>query len=205
VVFLRAGRLTLRAGEATTGFATSWSNMLFSRLARTTPTHFALNRAIERALRNASSGETGHDYSLYQVTLHPRDLGGALDILGDLFSCAGLVSDLDLERGHRARGDLDDFDERGRRINIRTIWRARLSWSGHPLGFPLPGPNATSGASRAPMWSGISGACYGAAQTWSLCVARSGSAGGRAGAGQAGLWPSALGATAAALAASPRG
>ena len=101
------------------------------------PNSFALNRAIEERC-GMLIGETGRDYSLYQVNLHPRDLGGALDILGDLF-LAPTFSDLDLERAIVLEEILDDFDERGRRINTDDLAREAL-WSGHPLGFPITGP-----------------------------------------------------------------
>jgi predicted Zn-dependent peptidase len=110
--------------------------MLFRGCARY-PNSFSLNRAIEERC-GMLIGETGRDYSLYQVTLQPRDLGGALDILGDLF-LAPCFSDLDLERAIVLEEILDDFDDRGRHINTDDLAREAL-WSGHPLGFSITGP-----------------------------------------------------------------
>ena len=133
--------LYVRAGsryERTTsnGLSHFVEHMLFRGCAQY-PNSFELNRAIEERC-GMLIGETGRDYSLYQVSLHPRDLGGALDILGDLF-LAPCFSDLDLERAIVLEEILDDFDEQGHRINTDDLAREIL-WAGHPLGFPIIGP-----------------------------------------------------------------
>ena len=133
-LYVRAGSRYERVSN--NGLSHFVEHMLFRGCAHY-PNSFALNRAIEERC-GMLIGETGHDYSLYQVTLHPRDLGGALDILGDLF-LAPTFSDLDLERAIVLEEILDDFDERGRRINTDDLARQAL-WSGHPLGFPITGP-----------------------------------------------------------------
>ena len=133
-LYVRAG--SRYEGMTSNGLSHFVEHMLFRGCARY-PNSFALNRAIEECC-GMLIGETGRDYSLYQVTLQPRDLGGALDILGDLF-LAPSFSDLDLERAIVLEEILDDFDERGRRINTDDLAREVL-WSGHPLGFPITGP-----------------------------------------------------------------
>ena len=133
-LYVRAG--SRYEGATTNGLSHFVEHMLFRGCAQY-PNSFALNRAIEERC-GMLIGETGRDYSLYQVSLHPRDLGGALDILGDLF-LAPSFSDLDLERAIVLEEILDDFDERGRRINTDDLAREAL-WSGHPLGFPITGP-----------------------------------------------------------------
>jgi predicted Zn-dependent peptidase len=133
-LYVRAGS---RYEELTTnGISHFVEHMLFRGCAHY-PNSFALNRAIEERC-GMLIGETGRDYSLYQVTLQPRDLAGALDILGDLF-LSPCFSDLELERAIVLEEILDDFDERGRRINTDDLAREAL-WSGHPLGFPITGP-----------------------------------------------------------------
>ncbi len=133
-LYVRAGSRYERA--TTNGLSHFVEHMLFRGCAQY-PNSFALNRAIEERC-GMLIGETGRDYSLYQVTLQPRDLGGALHILGDLFF-APCFSDLDLERAIVLEEILDDFDERGLRINTDDLAREAL-WSGHPLGFPITGP-----------------------------------------------------------------
>ena len=49
------------------------------------PSSFALNLAIEE-LGGTLYAETGRDYSLYQIALHPRQIQRGMEILGDLFS-----------------------------------------------------------------------------------------------------------------------
>ena len=101
------------------------------------PSSFALNRAIEERC-GMLNGETGRDYSLYHVQFHPRELGGVLRILGDLFA-SPQFSDIELERQMVLEEILDDFDERGQRVNIDDVGRGH-AWRGHPLGFPITGP-----------------------------------------------------------------
>jgi predicted Zn-dependent peptidase len=133
-LYVRAGSRYERT--ATNGLSHFVEHMLFRGCAQY-PNSFALNRAIEERC-GMLIGETGRDYSLYQVSLHPRDLGGALDILGDLF-LAPCFSDLDLERAIVLEELLDDFDEQGHRINTDDLARETL-WADHPLGFPIIGP-----------------------------------------------------------------
>jgi predicted Zn-dependent peptidase len=133
-LYVRAGS---RYEGATTNGLSHFVEHMFFRGCAQYPNSFALNRAIEERCAMLI-GETGRDYSLYQVSLHPRDLGGVLDILGDLF-LRPCFSDLELERAIVLEEILDDFDERGRRINTDDLAREIL-WSGHPLGFPITGP-----------------------------------------------------------------
>jgi predicted Zn-dependent peptidase len=101
------------------------------------PHSYALNNAIEERC-GMLSGETGRDYSLYQLCMHPDDLGESLAILGDLFS-SPKFSDIDLERAIVLEEILDDFDEKGQRVNIDDVAR-EVAFPDHPLGFPITGP-----------------------------------------------------------------
>lgn len=102
------------------------------------PSSFALNSAFEDRC-GMLSGETGRDYSLYQVQPKPGDLDEVFQIFGDLFS-APLFVDIDLERAIVLEEILDDFDERGQRTNIDDVGRA-FAWPGHPLGYSITGPD----------------------------------------------------------------
>ena len=108
------------------------------------PSSFALNLAIEE-LGGTLYAETGRDYSLYQIPLHPRHVARGLEILGDLFATPAF-RDIDLERKIILEEILEDLDDRGRNINVDDLSRA-LAWDEHPLGFPITGP----AAQRAPL------------------------------------------------------
>jgi predicted Zn-dependent peptidase len=135
--------LYVRAGSRyetrkTNGLSHFVEHMLFRGSARF-PDSFALNRSIEE-LGGTLYAETGRDYSLYQISLHPTRVGGALDILGDLFSSPSF-RDIDLERSIILEEILEDFDERGRKVNIDDLSR-EAAWPDHPLGYSIVGPAA---------------------------------------------------------------
>ena len=135
--------LYVRAGSryetgATNGLSHFVEHMLFRGSARF-PDSYALNRAIEE-MGGTLYAETGRDYSLYQISLHPARVAGALDILGDLFT-APSFRDIDLERSIILEEILEDFDERGRKVNIDDLSR-EAAWPDHPLGFSIVGPAA---------------------------------------------------------------
>jgi len=123
---------------ANNGLSHFVEHMLF-RGSASFPSSLALNRAIEERC-GMLGGETGRDYSLYQVSLHPREIHDALQILGDLFA-SPLFSDIDLERAIVLEEILDDFDESGQRINIDDVGREH-AWPRHPLGFSITGPES---------------------------------------------------------------
>ncbi len=98
---------------------------------------YALNHAIE-SVGGTLYAETGRDYSLYQIPLHPAELPRGLEIMGDLFSTP-LFSDIDLERKIIVEEMLEDLDEDGRNVNVDDLSRAAI-WGEHPLGYPITGP-----------------------------------------------------------------
>ena len=133
--------LYVRAGsryetQATNGLSHFLEHMLFRGSGRY-PSSFALNLAIEE-LGGTLYAETGRDYSLYQIALHPKQVGRGLEILGDLFS-APAFRDIDLERKIVVEEILEDLDDRGRNVNVDDQSR-KLAWGAHPLGFPITGP-----------------------------------------------------------------
>jgi predicted Zn-dependent peptidase len=135
--------LYVRAGSRyetrqTNGLSHFVEHMLFRGSGRF-PDSYALNRAIEE-MGGTLYAETGRDYSLYQISLHPERVTGALEILGDLFS-APSFRDIELERSIILEEILEDFDERGRKVNIDDLSR-EAAWPGHPLGYSIVGPAA---------------------------------------------------------------
>ncbi|HEY4187177.1 MAG TPA: pitrilysin family protein [Polyangia bacterium] len=98
---------------------------------------YALNHAIE-SVGGTLYAETGRDYSLYQIPLHPSELPRGLEILGDLFTTPRF-SDIELERRIILEEILEDLDEDGRNVNVDDVSRAAL-WGDHPLGYPITGP-----------------------------------------------------------------
>jgi predicted Zn-dependent peptidase len=101
------------------------------------PDAYALNHAIE-ALGGTLYAETGRDYSLYQVSLHPETLVDGLRLFGDIFA-APAFADVDVERRIVLEEMLEDHDEDGRLINIDDIARLAV-WPDHPLGYRITGP-----------------------------------------------------------------
>jgi predicted Zn-dependent peptidase len=112
-------------------------HMLFRGTARL-PDAYALNHAIE-ALGGTLYAETGRDYSLYQISLHPETLIPGLELFGEIFS-APAFADVDVERRIVLEEMLEDHDEDGRLINIDDIARLAV-WPDHPLGYRITGPN----------------------------------------------------------------
>ena len=100
---------------------------------------YALSSAIE-SVGGTLYAETGRDYSLYQIPLHPNELPRGLEIMGDLFA-GPLFSDIELERQIILEEILEDLDEDGRNINLDDLSRGTI-WGDHPLGFPITGPVA---------------------------------------------------------------
>ena len=139
--------LYVRAGSRyetreTNGLSHFLEHMLFRGSGRY-PSSFALNLAIEE-LGGTLYAETGRDYSLYQITLHPKQVARGLDILGDLFSSPAF-RDIDLERKIVIEEILEDLDDRGRNVNVDDQSR-RLAWGKHPLGYSDHGPDAQRAA-----------------------------------------------------------
>src|ERR1043165_3199214 len=133
--------LYVRAGSRyekpeTNGLSHFLEHMLFRGSSRY-PSSFALNLAIEE-LGGTLYAETGRDYSLYQITLHPKQVARGLEILGDLVATPAF-RDIELERKIVVEEILEDLDDRGRNVNVDDQSR-KLAWGDHPLGFPITGP-----------------------------------------------------------------
>jgi predicted Zn-dependent peptidase len=133
-LYVRAG--SRYEGRETNGLSHFLEHMLFRGSSRY-PSSFALNRAIEE-LGGTLYAETGRDYSLYQIALHPRYVERGMEILGDLFGAPEL-RDIELERKIVVEEILEDLDDRGRNVNLDDQSR-RLAWGDHPLGYPITGP-----------------------------------------------------------------
>ena len=112
-LYVRAGSRYER--QETNGLSHFLEHMLFRGSARY-PSSFALNLAIEE-LGGTLYAETGRDYSLYQISLHPGHVARGMEILGDLFA-SPTFRDIDLERKIIVEEILEDLDDRGRNINL---------------------------------------------------------------------------------------
>lgn len=111
-------------------------HMLFRGTERL-PDAYRLNHAIE-AIGGTLYAETGRDYSLYQIALHPDSLRDGLRLFGEIFT-APTFSDLEVERRIVLEEMLEDLDEEGRLVNIDDIARLAV-WPEHPLGWRITGP-----------------------------------------------------------------
>ena len=130
-------RLYVRAGSryetpGRTAFALSGAHAV-SRLVAL-PVVFALNLAIE-ALGGTLYAETGRDYSLYQISLHPGSFCAGWR--SSASSSAARVHDIDVERHIVLEEMHEDLDEHGRKVNIDDLARKEV-WPDHPLGFASP-------------------------------------------------------------------
>jgi len=124
--------------RATNGLSHFLEHMLFRGTERW-PDSYALHSAIED-LGGTLYAETGRDYSLYQLSVHPESVAGALGVLGDIFARPAFP-DLERERQLVREELLEDLDEEGRQINVDDVARG-AAWPGHPLGFTITGPLA---------------------------------------------------------------
>jgi predicted Zn-dependent peptidase len=111
-------------------------HMLFRGTERL-PDAYRLNHAIE-ALGGTLYAETGRDYSLYQISLHPETLLDGLRLFGEIFRTP-TFSEIDVERRIILEELLEDQDEDGRLVNCDDIARQAV-WPAHPLGYRITGP-----------------------------------------------------------------
>jgi predicted Zn-dependent peptidase len=103
------------------------------------PDAYSINYAIE-AIGGTLYAETGRDYSLYQLSLHPDTLEAGIALFGEIFR-APAFQGLEIERRIILEEILEDLDEEGREINIDDVARA-AAFERHPLGYKITGPYA---------------------------------------------------------------
>jgi predicted Zn-dependent peptidase len=111
-------------------------HMLFRGTERL-PDAYALNHAIE-ALGGTLYAETGRDYSLYQISLHPETLVEGVQLFAEIFATPQFA-DVDVERRIVLEEMHEDHDEDGKLVNIDDISRLTI-WPDHPLGYRITGP-----------------------------------------------------------------
>ncbi len=101
------------------------------------PDAYRLSHAIE-GIGGTLYAETGRDYSLYQVSLHPESLADGARLFGDIFTRPAFA-DIDVERRVILEEMSEDLDERGRFIQIDDLAR-EAAFAGHPLSQHIIGP-----------------------------------------------------------------
>ncbi|HEX8953080.1 MAG TPA: pitrilysin family protein [Polyangia bacterium] len=121
---------------ADNGLSHFLEHMLFRGTERL-PDAYALNHAIE-ALGGTLYAETGRDYSLYQISLHPETLQPGLELFGEIFTQPAFA-DVDVERRIVLEEMHEDHDEDGTLVNIDDLARLAV-WPDHPLGYRITGP-----------------------------------------------------------------
>lgn len=121
---------------ADNGLSHFLEHMLFRGTMRL-PDAYALNHAIE-ALGGTLYAETGRDYSLYQISLHPETLQPGLELFGEIFA-EPAFADVDVERRIVLEEMHEDHDEDGTLVNIDDLARLAV-WPDHPLGYRITGP-----------------------------------------------------------------
>lgn len=135
VMYARVGSRYETAAD--NGLSHFLEHMLFRGTERL-PDAYALNHAIE-ALGGTLYAETGRDYSLYQISLHPEMLTQGLQLFAEIFA-APAFADVDVERKIVLEEMLEDHDDDGQLVNIDDLARQAI-WPGHPLGQRITGPN----------------------------------------------------------------
>ncbi|MSP62606.1 MAG: insulinase family protein [Myxococcales bacterium] len=111
-------------------------HMLFRGTARY-PDAYQINLAIEE-IGGTLYAETGRDYSLYQLSLHPDTLDAGIALFGEIFR-APAFQGIEVERRIILEEILEDLDEDSREINIDDLARATV-FPDHPLGYKITGP-----------------------------------------------------------------
>jgi predicted Zn-dependent peptidase len=134
VMYARVGSRYETASD--NGLSHFLEHMLFRGTERL-PDAYALNHAIE-ALGGTLYAETGRDYSLYQISLHPETLEPGLELFGEIFATPAF-SDVDVERRIVLEEMHEDHDEDATLINIDDLSRLAV-WPDHPLGQRITGP-----------------------------------------------------------------
>ncbi|MEK6607381.1 MAG: pitrilysin family protein, partial [Myxococcota bacterium] len=133
-VFARVG--ARNETRRTSGLSHLVEHMIFRGTERyPDATSFAI--AIER-IGGSLHAETGLDASLYQVSIPPEEVLGAIELLGEVFR-APRFADLEIEKRIIREEILEDHDETGHDVNVDNVARA-AAWPNHPLGFRITGP-----------------------------------------------------------------
>jgi predicted Zn-dependent peptidase len=134
VIYAKVGSRYESAAD--NGLSHFLEHMLFRGTARL-PDAYQINHAIE-AIGGTLYAETGRDYSLYQISLHPDSLAEGIALFGEIF-CTPRFADLEVERRIVLEEMLEDLDDAGRLVNIDDIARKTV-WPDHPLGWRITGP-----------------------------------------------------------------
>lgn len=136
VMYARVGSRYEDASD--NGLSHFLEHMLFRGTERY-PDAFRINYAIEE-LGGTLYAETGRDYSLYQLSLHPETLADGITLMGEIFT-GPAFRDIDIERRILLEELLEDLDEKGRVINVGDLAR-QSAYPDHPLGYSITGPYA---------------------------------------------------------------
>jgi predicted Zn-dependent peptidase len=134
VLFARVGSRYERPRD--NGLSHFIEHMLFRGTA-TLPDAYRLSHAIE-GIGGTLYAETGRDYALYQVSLHPEMLADGLTLFGEIFTRPAFA-DLDVERRVILEELNEDVDQAGRFVQIDDLARA-VAFAGHPLSQRIIGP-----------------------------------------------------------------
>jgi predicted Zn-dependent peptidase len=134
VLYAKVGSRYERARD--NGLSHFLEHMLFRGTAAL-PDAYLLSRAIEE-IGGTLYAETGRDYSLYQVSLHPDTVAEGLRLFGDIFTKPAF-SEIDVERRVILEELSEDLDDKGRFVQVDDLARA-AAFEGHPLAQRIIGP-----------------------------------------------------------------
>ena len=134
VLYAKVGSRYERARD--NGLSHFLEHMLFRGTA-TLPDAYRLSHAIED-IGGTLYAETGRDYALYQVSLHPDTMGEGLCLFGEIFTRPAFT-DIDVERKVILEEMSEDYDDKGRFVQVDDLSRA-AAFEGHPLSQRIIGP-----------------------------------------------------------------
>lgn len=109
---------------------------LFFRGSERYPNSVDMHGLVEAAGGDLN-GYTMRDQGLYYTPVHPRELGVAFDVLGDML-CAPLLKELPIEREVVLEEMMDEVDASGRDVDLGNLSK-RLVFGRHPLAFKIAG------------------------------------------------------------------
>jgi len=132
-VYVRAGS---RHESAVDNGVSHFLEHMFFRGSEQYPDTVQMNALVEDVGGNLN-GVTTRDHGYYYTPVHPKEVGVALDVIGDMLT-RPLLRELEIERQVILEEMLDEVDETGRDIDVDNLAKMHL-YRGHPMAQKIAG------------------------------------------------------------------
>lgn len=109
---------------------------MFFRGSEGYPDTVRMNALVEDVGGNLN-GVTTRDHGYYYTPVHPKHVGVALDVIGDMIA-RPLLRDMEVERQVILEEMLDEVDEDGNDIDLDNLSKMEV-FRGHPMGLKIAG------------------------------------------------------------------